>query len=782
MLLSYSHQKRYALPLHKILFLNVILIIVGLLLSCGNKQEIGPDPEFSAAADRLEAAIETEIELKQLPSFSIALADGDGIIWAKAFGNQNENRPASTETIYRIASVSKLFTDLAVMQLAERGELDIDAPVRNYVPEFEPDNSFGVDITLRHLMSHRSGLIREPAVGNYFDPTEPDLEQMVLSLKGAPVVYEPETKTKYSNAAIGLAGYVIEKVKGVDFSRYMQDNILNPIGMTNSSFLRNEQIDNNLATAIMWRYDGNEFPAPVFEFGFLPAANIYTSMPELAKFMMMLMNDGAGIVSPETLQEMFTPQFGGGYAIGFGVNRFDGHLRVRHGGAVYGFATDFNVLPEEKLGVCASASRDVSNAVVKRLSEYALRLMLAVKNGEELPEYKLTEAVNAELAARLDGKYRNINREIELHDKNGRLYIETDRMIAELRQFGDILITDDRHSYGLEVIPSAGGITVNGDMFRKVDVPRPPAVSAQWKSLIGEYGWDHNILYIYEKNGRMHALIEWTEIDPLTEIEQDLFAFPNFGMYHGEYLEFRRDSDGKVKDVVAAGIVFERRDVGTADGETFTITPVRPVEEIREEAVGAVMPVFEGEFLESDLVELQPMDPSMKLDMRYASNNNFMQATFYSQPKAFLQRPAAEAVVRANRKLEPYGYGLLIHDAYRPWYVTKMFWDATPEDMKIFVANPATGSIHNRGGAVDLTLYDLKTGEPVEMVAGFDEFSDRSFADYVGGTSLQRWHRELLRTVMESEGFTVYQWEWWHFNHADARKYPVMNIVFEDIK
>jgi D-alanyl-D-alanine dipeptidase len=149
--------------------------------------------------------------------------------------------------------------------------------------------------------------------------------------------------------------------------------------------------------------------------------------------------------------------------------------------------------------------------------------------------------------------------------------------------------------------------------------------------------------------------------------------------------------------------------------------------------------------------------------------------------RAFLQRPAAEALLRAHRRLREQGYGLLIHDAYRPWYVTKMFWEATPEDKKIFVADPSKGSRHNRGAAVDLTLYDLRTGRPVEMVGGYDEFSPRSYPDYPGGTSLQRWHRELLRDAMEAEGFQVYEAEWWHFDYGDWRKYPILNITFDRI-
>ena len=100
-----------------------------------------------------------------------------------------------------------------------------------------------------------------------------------------------------------------------------------------------------------------------------------------------------------------------------------------------------------------------------------------------------------------------------------------------------------------------------------------------------------------------------------------------------------------------------------------------------------------------------------------------MGVPLYDRAQARLQRPAAEALGRVQRALAAEGFGLLVHDAYRPWYVTRMFWDATPDSQRVFVADPATGSRHNRGAAVDLTLYDLRTGRPVTMVSGYDEFS-----------------------------------------------------------
>ncbi len=213
----------------------------------------------------------------------------------------------------------------------------------------------------------------------------------------------------------------------------------------------------------------------------------------------------------------------------------------------------------------------------------------------------------------------------------------------------------------------------------------------------------------------------------------------------------------------------------------FHIEPVRPVAELLPIALAATPPAEFGEFNKSDLVELTSLDPTIKLDIRYATTRNFLGTPLYSQARAFMQRPAAEALVRVQRSLAKEGYGLLVHDAYRPWYVTKIFWDATPTDKHEFVADPATGSRHNRGCAVDLTLYTLSNGKAVEMPSLYDEMSERAYPTYAGGPDEPRRLRELLRRHMEAEGFSVYQSEWWHFDYRDWKSYAVQNARFEDI-
>jgi serine beta-lactamase-like protein LACTB len=411
--------------------------------------------------------------------------------------------------------------------------------------------------------------------------------------------------------------------------------------------------------------------------------------------------------------------------------------------------------------------------------------MVEAKAGTPLLEPQRTAPFSRQEAGSLAGRYGEGDRWLDLTESAGRLFLTPGRggFRTEVRKRGHDLIVDDVLGWGPEFKSTGKRLTVGErSYFREDDAGPPPAPPQKWAGLIGEYGWDHNTLYVLERAGKLHALIEWVFLYPLVEESEDVYAFPaDFGLYHGERLVFTRDKAGRATQVEAAKVVFRRRKIDGQNGETFRITPQRPIPELRTAALAAAPPRESKEFRAPDLVDLAAVDPAIKFDVRYATANNFLSTPFYTSAKAFMQKPAAAALGKAHMELAASGYGLLIFDAYRPWHVTKMFWDATPEKFRNFVADPAKGSRHNRGCAVDLGLYDLKTGQPVEVVAGFDEFSDRAYPDYPGGTSRQRWHRDLLRRTMERNGFTVYEAEWWHFDYKDWEKYPILNRRFEEL-
>jgi D-alanyl-D-alanine dipeptidase len=305
--------------------------------------------------------------------------------------------------------------------------------------------------------------------------------------------------------------------------------------------------------------------------------------------------------------------------------------------------------------------------------------------------------------------------------------------------------------------------------------PKPAAPPAAWVALIGAYASASETLYVYEDHGALTMLVKPSAPARLAQASESVFTFTGPRLYDAERVVLRKS------EIRIGPMTLRRLAMGPAGGGQLRLTPVRPVAELIRIDRTLTPPAESASFLAPDLIEPARLDRTIHLDIRYATTNNFLGSVFYSSAHAFLQRPAAEALLRASRRLRRLGYGLLIHDAYRPWYVTKVFWDATPPESRWLVADPSKGSKHNRGSAVDITLYELATGKPVEMPSTYDEATPRAIADFPGGTSRQRWHRTLLRRVLEAEGFIANPEEWWHFDFRAWQRYPILNRTFEEL-
>ncbi len=217
------------------------------------------------------------------------------------------------------------------------------------------------------------------------------------------------------------------------------------------------------------------------------------------------------------------------------------------------------------------------------------------------------------------------------------------------------------------------------------------------------------------------------------------------------------------------------------EGEEYRVPPVTDLESLRRRAAAESGSVPLGRPDAAQLVEAVTIDSRLRLDLRYATAANFVGAPVYSAARCFLQAPAARALRNVVQRLASDGLGLVIFDAYRPWRVTWLFREVTPPEQHRYVADPATGSRHNRGCAIDLTLCDLETGRLLPMPSGFDEFSHRAHADYRGGTSERRENRSQLRAVMESAGFSMYRFEWWHFDHENWEEFPLFDLALDEI-
>ncbi len=182
---------------------------------------------------------------------------------------------------------------------------------------------------------------------------------------------------------------------------------------------------------------------------------------------------------------------------------------------------------------------------------------------------------------------------------------------------------------------------------------------------------------------------------------------------------------------------------------------------------------------ENPLIDIQQVNPNIKIEIRYATPDNFMKETLYPEARCLLRREVAEKLSRVQQSLEKQGLGLKIFDGYRPLSVQKKMWARFP--LEGFVANPAKGSNHNRGAAVDLTLVDSQ-GNELPMPSAYDEFSERAHRDYHGGTPEERKNRQILQEAMEKEGFHGLSTEWWHFEDKSAKTYPILDLPFSSVE
>lgn len=181
---------------------------------------------------------------------------------------------------------------------------------------------------------------------------------------------------------------------------------------------------------------------------------------------------------------------------------------------------------------------------------------------------------------------------------------------------------------------------------------------------------------------------------------------------------------------------------------------------------------------EAQLVDIQTISPGIKLDIRYATEKNFTRQKLYAQARCVLRGAVAKKLAQVQTELESQGLSLKVYDCYRPLSVQKQMWEVMPDAR--YVANPAIGSRHNRGSAVDVTLVD-RTGKELEMPTEFDDFTEQAHADYAGASPAAKQHRQLLKRVMEKHGFVALATEWWHFDAAGWKQFPLLDVPIDRI-
>lgn len=730
-------------------------------LATAAANDVAPWPKIGEAT---RVAIGHERAARSIPSLMVGIVDRSGLVWSGGAGHADADSktPVNADTLYGIGGLTQLFTGDVLRSFAARGVVDLDAPVQRYVPSFQPRNPFGGEVTLRNLLEHRSGLVREPPTGNYFDVQAATLAETVTSLNATALVVKPGTDYKYSNAGYAVIGRVLEVVSNSSFEQVLQKEVFTPLQMARTSLHPADKAA--VAHALIAPFDGERFAAPMFATGVAPSVGAYSSVADLARFAQTLLTREADSSST------------------FTRSKFDGRDAITHSGAAYGYVSDVTLFPADGIGIITLIAIDDATPALHRIRDFTARQVFAALKKQRKPVVTKTDAVLVGLAHRLEGHYSDGTRSLDIRILDQRLFIEAPAVVGELRQRAGQLIIDDLATFrdDLQVDTKARTVTLDGATYRRLTWEKPVAASAEFEGLIGEYGWNHNFARIYERDGEVYARVEWSHHHKLERIAKDAYRFPNAGPYAHEEMRFTRDERGVGMAISLSGLVLPRRDFG-AELEARSRTNARFVPELLVGARKISPPAQPKGLRKPDLVEVNTIEPSTKLDVRYATSDNFMGYPFYDSPRFFLQRPAADALIRAHRKLGEQGLGIALIDGYRPWHVTRMFWDSVPAESRAFVADPSQGSRHNRGCAADISMFDRATGEIVDMPGRYDEPSSRSSPLHLGGTSLQRWRRDLLKRAMEAEGYDVYTNEWWHFDYGEWRKYPVMNFEFSEI-
>ena len=307
------------------------------------------------------------------------------------------------------------------------------------------------------------------------------------------------------------------------------------------------------------------------------------------------------------------------------------------------------------------------------------------------------------------------------------------------------------------------------------------------KYILGMYYGNGELFLLRENKGEVELVYRFGQKDytfagsnvyPLFKEHFDSYTINESGPLNhlDAAVRIERSREGYGVSCSVGGNRYSRRFFAGENGKPFRFAVSGDWQELKNAANAAAMPANLGAGQQAQLVNLAQAVPGIKLDLRYAGSDNCFGNVLNDDARAFLDVEAAAALNTVQLNLAEYGYGLLVWEAYRPWSVSKLAYDALPPENKSMLPAPEVGFSHNTGRSVDVSLYSLATGEPVDMISDFDEPSIRQYASFAGGTELERYRRDLLRTQMQLAGFTASDMEWWHFYYGNIKAFAHLNV------
>ena len=425
-------------------------------------------PDIASRIDLYGRWVEAQMRYDHQPGVSIGIVAGGELIWAQGFGFADRERrtPATPQTAYRIASITKLFTATAIMQLRDQGKLRLDDPVVKHLPWFTPRSRFadGGPITIEQLLTHTSGLPRE-SVGPYWSDPQyfPTREEMIKALATQDAVYEPATRWKYSNLAVSLAGEVVAAVSGQPWADYVEQRILQPLGMRSTT---PRPIPAMLATGYhVLGEDGQQTVAPFADTrAIAPAANMASNVDDLARFIAFQLSsapEADRILRRSTRREMhrvhwLQPDWKSGWGIGFSVSHVGNRTVVGHGGWLDGYRTQIAFDPTAKIGVVV-----MTNTVEAGPGAYVAKAFEAIVPAIEATAVPAPVSVAANPAwLRYVGRYVGTDGYVtEIRIVDGKLVMYDPGLPPELDIAGGVteLIPDGEHRFREAPTADGGG-------------------------------------------------------------------------------------------------------------------------------------------------------------------------------------------------------------------------------------------------------------------------------------------------------------------------------------
>ncbi len=661
-----------------------------------------------------------------IPGIAFGIVAGNEPVYSGAYGYSDVERkiPVTVSSVYRIASMTKSFTGMAILKLRDEGKLNLDDPVYKYIPEarqIQPLTDDSPPITIRNLMTHSAGFPEDNPWGDrQLQRTDEQLIQFIE--KGVSLSNTPGLAYEYSNLGFAMLGNIITKASGQHYEKYITENILRPLGMNNTYWEYSDVPTDLLVNG--YRLIGSKWmKEKMLHSGAYGAmGGLLTSIEDFSKYMSLHISawpprTGAdnGIIKRSSVREMHLPEKLSGYnpnaknifgevcptiqsynsGLGW-VKNCSGKEYIGHSGGLPGFGSHWSFLPQYGIGIVTfcnltyAATSSLNNRMLDTL------ISLAGLKSRELPVSTILNERKDQLVKLLPG-WKNA---------------ETSGIFSE-NFFSDYFI-DSLRKEAQTLFNKAGRIIRIGEMV--------PDNQLRGNFIIE--GENTDIFIRFTLSPENPALIQQ-------------YIIREQSKENTNYSRYRLKTINKIEDY--------------------------------KELVKANK--------KHELIALDKFIPGITLDVRYATNNNLMKRPVYNKSAAYLIRPAAESLKTIQKELNAMGYSLKIFDGYRPYSVTVVFYEKFHDTT--FVASPYTGSRHNRGCAVDLTLIDLATGKELEMPTPYDSFTKAAHSEYKDLSPLALKNRELLKKMMLRHGFLIYPDEWWHYDFAGWQQFPVMDIPFE---